>query len=288
MTEITDPSTELLRLCEKLKGNDSKDETRKALARQFGLTVDSPEFFTVLAAISARIARLRSLVSSMSSTSETFRKRFDEACVKVSSVTSSSNFNNPWRAVRDSALDPVSLNTLVMAGHTVQGVAPLRVPTEAERAEFVQKIDEAINSIDDRKDVFATIFVTSFVTLRFMIDKLDFYGVDGVFEQLLNTHAILSSVESSNSKDTPGRKFPKVWAVLANIYVALTIPDAGITAIENYYADYQMGIQYYSQQIPPDAPKLIAGPASNEQATQIDDTIPPTSGVDEHGPESIN
>ncbi|RUX49475.1 hypothetical protein EOA33_12420 [Mesorhizobium sp. M4A.F.Ca.ET.050.02.1.1] len=269
--EITDPSTELHRLCEKLKANDARDETRKALARQFGVTVDSPEFFAILAAISARIARLRSLVASMTATPEIFRQRFDQACVRVSSFISSANLHNSWRGVRDSAFEPVSLNSLLMAGHTIQGVAPLRVPTEAQRAEFLQKIDEAINAIDDRQDVIMAVFVTSFVALRFMIEKLEFYGVDGVLEQLLNTHAILSSVEYSDKKKGKNRTFAKAWAVLASIYVALTIPDAGLTAVQNYYADYQAVIEYFSQQVPPESPKLLTGPAEDKQATPIEE-----------------
>lgn len=271
MSEITDPSTELLRLCEKLKANDGKDETRKALARQFGVTLDSPEFFAILAAISARIARLRSLIASMTVTSEVFRQRFDHACAQVSSFLSSANLHNSWRGVRDNAFDPVSLNTLVMAGHTVQGVAPLRVPTEAERAEIIQKIDDAITAIENRQDVFVTVFLTSFISLRFMIDKLDFYGVDGVFEQLLNAHSTLSRAMSVKEHQTKGGTFAKTLSVLAIIYGALTIPDAGLTAVQNYYSDYQKAMKYYSEQIPPEGPKLLTGPADDTEASHEGD-----------------
>lgn len=274
MAEITDPSTELYRLCKKLSGVDAKDQTRKTLARQFDLPVDSPEFFAVLAALSGRIMRLRTLVASLTATPEPFRTTFDDACNQVSTFVSSANLHNPWSGVRDSAFTLVALNTLLMAGHTVRGAAPLSVPTDAERAELIVKIDEAINAMRDRHDVFVTLLVTSFTTLRLMIDKMEFYGVDGVFEHLLSTHAILKNAESSQSNNSNRVWSYKAWNALATIYVALTIPDAGITAVQNYYTYSQAALQYYYHEVPEPDLKLITGPTDDaKRETPADEGV---------------
>lgn len=274
MAEITDPSTELFQLCTMLKGVDSKDVTTRTLAKKFGVDVDSAEFFSTLAAISSRIHRLRSLVASLTDTPQPFRSAFDIACAQAASFLSSTSLTGQWRGVRDAAFKDVALNTLMMAGHTVKKVAPLSVPTASERADIIKKIDEAIEEIQDGNDIFATLLFSSFLTLRVIIERLEFYGVDGLIDHLLNTHVILRSAEASQSDSQKKRGFTRAWNVLATMYFLLTIPDAGITAIENNYARFQVALHFFSKEAPEPNIKLLTGPAKDsEPATTTHDGV---------------
>ncbi|MBZ9743291.1 MULTISPECIES: hypothetical protein [unclassified Mesorhizobium] len=176
--------------------------------------------------------------------------------------------------MRDTAFKDVALNTLMMAGHTVKKVAPLSVPSASERADLIKKLDDAIEAIKYGNDVFATLLVNSFLTLRVIIERLDFYGVDGLIDHLLNTHAILQNAEASQSDSKKKRGFAKAWNVLATIYFLLTVPDAGITAIENNYARFQVALHYFSKEAPEPNIKLLTGPAKDsEPATTTQDGV---------------
>lgn len=270
MAEITDPSTELFRLCTMLRGVDSKDITARTLAKTFGVEVDSAEFFAILSAISSRVRRLRFLVASLTDTPDSFRSAFDSACVQVASFLSSTSIAGQWRGVRDTAFKEVALNTLMMAGHTVKGVAPLSVPTDSERANLIKELDDAMNSLTDSNDIFSTLLVSSFSTLRTIIEKLDFYGVDSLVDHLPNAYAILRSADASQNDRTKKRGYSKAWKVLAAIYLLLTVPDAGITAVENYYSRSQAAIHYFSKDPTEPNIKLIAGPTKPPAPSRTD------------------
>lgn len=242
MTEITDPATEMHKLCLALKAYQHKGPTRDALAQVFGVEAESSAYFEMMGHLASRFSRLTALYEM--TLDEPVRSLAVKTVRHLQSLLASQHQTAAWNTTKTNIFDDVRLNTLLMSAPHLRTKAPLTTPTAEERKNAAEQIDIAIAALQDHHGAVSAAFSSSLRTIKLMLERFDLYGVDGFTSEFFRAFAIRSAAEREVDVPEPERcARMSAWAAITMVAGLVIGSDAIATAIENHYSRSQAVIQ---------------------------------------------
>jgi len=222
--------------------------------------------------LSPRFKKLDQLVRLAPDLSDARKGRSLTAIAGLERIVRITHLNQSWSPSRDDALREEHLVALEYTGDAIAKIAKFIVPTDAERREFVSKLDEAIEAFSGASDISAGMLVDTLATLKLLLEKLDFFGIDELTEKLIIAGLQLKVVgddpATRNPNTTAGQAWRKAAVAISLLVNCLVVPHDVAIATSDYYQWGQTSLSWIREQTSTE-PRRLTGPQI-EPGAQID------------------
>jgi hypothetical protein len=217
-----------------LRNHKSGDPAAAGLAALLGVEAHGAEYFIILGVIASRFHRLEEFVLKI--VTDDSRNTILRSLPRLRAFLSlPAKPNGSWDQVKESLFPEAAMNVLSMLSPLLAEKAPLSVPTAAERADAIQKIDAALEALAEEHDALSAALHGSLSATRRMMEKFEFWGPESLTQQLQN---IVGLYELTVRRDPDRRTSAAMLKVVAALSFLLSInvgADAALTALENNY-----------------------------------------------------
>jgi hypothetical protein len=239
--ELTDPARELANLGQFFLDSANKGDTTDGLTRCFALPADDPHFLEILAAVQHRVRNVESLANAPgeSDFDPELRSQVVTATRSFGQLLHPKNAPTPWHQSRATFLPDKHITAIRFFSATARRFRPLRVISEADREEALDRIKEITERL--RVDLslenwMRAALVDGLERLFLVLKHLQFFGHESAVVELLLMHEKISVVEEAvgeaKKKDSVTlRDALLVITLAANLF---TLPDQVASAFGRY------------------------------------------------------
>jgi hypothetical protein len=220
----------------------SGDKTHIALRNLFGVGKSNSDLLEIVSIIVRRMDRVIGLIPSAPHFDASHQANAIKALKRLQQMFEPDHLTASWKDTRAIIHEHGHLQTVHFLSPALKNVVRYSVPSAEERAEFIRQIDEALSEFGSATDIGADALVGSLKSLRLILEKLDFFGIEELQSKLVlataNFKVAVAAVDPSPRPDkTKGawRKLAKIAVVLAGIANAIVLADDAPTAITHHY-----------------------------------------------------
>lgn len=205
---MTDPASEMIELAELFRnhpGNPSNITKYEALAKLFGTSPGSAEFYTLLAVVRSRLSDFESLVQSSAKIRQRIRDNGLNALASLSSLIDLQHGGSSWNSERDSRITDAHMSSLVGLEQYFADAHPMRRLNKADRQALIAEMDELLailaNGRLDLDRLLVDAISTAFRDLRLVLEKFPFFGRRLAEEKLI---VVASALQAARNVATKG------------------------------------------------------------------------------------
>lgn len=259
---LTNPANELYELCRLLQshGISERSPSHKALAIIFGLkSSDDPIFYSILAALSSRFEMLVRITQESSAVPDHLRDRSVGAVNQLKLFCRVQGMQEIWKEKKIKVFSNEQMTALQYLGGFIQQTHPVKIVTDEERKEILQRIEKELAEIDGESSnsLVQDLIILELKSLKVVLDHLTFFGIDALRDSLFKATVNVSAAESAASSDADKSVVKKARYVLGSIAAALIFSSELIEAPEKIYDKGQLAIEYLVEKWPSAPTALI-------------------------------
>jgi len=241
MSTITDPALELHSLFQRLDAHEtnSQDQTHNVLRQIFTTGSSESDFLDVVSVIVRRIERLKKLVHHANGLDKLHRNSANSTLSQFQSIFTPDRFVSRWQDARAVIQSNGNLHVLHFLSTEIRRIVKYGIPTTEERDEFVRQIDEVLKEPSHMEDVGADVVISALRSLRFILIKLEFFGVEELSEKLgllsAAYRAIIIRTADPQNPQNLWKRWGQIGAIILAVADVIIVADELPGALQNHY-----------------------------------------------------
>lgn len=268
--KLTDSSSELAQVGRKIRGSDKVkgQNVLVGFASCFGVDPSSHIFFDLLSVVRSRIYALEHFAKNVTDPELDQNLRGDvvAATQLFSQLFLPQHLTTVWDNNRVTFVPDANIKTLMWFGQTARRHRPLRVITDEERKNLIEKVDEVLGDLADGDISRWAIAPLSegLLRLRTILQFFEFFGHELAIDELLIFNRKVEAIRDASRSVDGGLgsyEFPtmsKILNISALLGTLFILPDQAVTAYDRYVGWQKRMIESSTQK--PDERLLIAPP----------------------------